>query len=64
MDALTLLILAIGAVLFLRALFPTAGGADYVVVEIQRAPQRLGCLPLLAALLAAMLVLLLLGSGR
>jgi len=37
---------------------------DYVVVEIQRAPRRLGCLPQLAALLAAMLALLLLGSGR
>jgi hypothetical protein len=64
MDALTLVILAIGALLLLRALFPAGGGADYVVVEIQRAPQRPGCVPILAALLAATLLLLLLGGGR
>jgi hypothetical protein len=64
MDALTLIILTIGAVLVLRALFPSARGVDYVVVEIQRAPQRLGCMPILVALLAAMLLLALLGGRQ
>ena len=62
MDALTLIVLAIGAVLLLRALFPASGGVDYVVVEIQQAPQRPGCMPILVALLAAMLLLALFGG--
>ena len=62
MDALTVIVLAIGAVLFLRALFPAGGGVDYVVIEVQRPPRRLGCMPILVALLAAMLLLALFGG--
>ena len=63
MDALTLVILAIGALLFVRALFSSPGTPDYVVIEVQRAPQPIGCLPVVLALLAAMLVFVLIAGG-
>jgi hypothetical protein len=65
MDALTLIILAVGALLFLRALFSTSGGGpEYVVIEIQRPPQPTSCLPVVLALLAIMLVLVFVVGGR